>query len=138
MSIQHRFDFGGVDIKAAADNQVLGSADDKQISIFQTRQVAGIEPSFFVDSGCRFLRGAIIALHHIRARLPIVPQLLPPAPLRDPAPTNLISTPGNGGPIEVSLRGASTRVCAIVGRTFRDAVAVVQRHAEKTFRPDFG
>jgi len=49
------FDLGGIDIFSEANDQFPGSADDKEISVFQTNQIAGVEPSLGINGGGGFL-----------------------------------------------------------------------------------
>src|SRR5579863_603616 len=45
MRVQHRFHFRRVDILSKANDQLLGASNNKQISVFHTGKVAGVEPS---------------------------------------------------------------------------------------------
>jgi hypothetical protein len=46
MRVQHSLNFSWVDILSKANDQFLGSSNDKQISVFEASKIAGIEPSF--------------------------------------------------------------------------------------------
>src|SRR6266404_4410176 len=67
MLVQHRFDLGGIDIEAGADDQLLGAADDKKDVAVEARQIAGVEPSIPVDGRRSRLGCPIIAAHDIGA-----------------------------------------------------------------------
>ena len=48
--IEHEFDFFGIDVLAAADNQVTGSALQGQAATFvEATEIAGCEPSVIVE-----------------------------------------------------------------------------------------
>src|SRR5437868_13384932 len=65
MLVQHRFDLGGVDVEAGADDQLLGAAADVEGVAVEAREIAGVEPAIGVDHRCSRLRGPVIAAHDI-------------------------------------------------------------------------
>src|SRR6185312_16986965 len=66
MGIERRLDFGGIDVEAGTDDELLGPADDEQVAIVgTTAEVAGMKPAVIADGGTSRGRVAIVALHEI-------------------------------------------------------------------------
>jgi hypothetical protein len=60
MRVQHRLDFGRVDVLSEPNDQFFGSADDEKISVFEAGKIAGVEPSFSIDCRGRIFRRAMV------------------------------------------------------------------------------
>src|ERR1700687_6027310 len=69
-SVQHRLNFGGVDIESAVNNQILRASDDGKISVLEPGEVASVKPSFGIDHRSGLFWRPVVALHNIGAAHP--------------------------------------------------------------------
>src|SRR5258705_5774516 len=67
MAVEHRLDFGRIDVKAEPDNQFLRTTDDEEVTVFEAREVACIEPSLRVNGLGGLVGCAIVTFHNARA-----------------------------------------------------------------------
>ena len=74
MAARDRFDLGGIDVLAAADDHLLEASHDPDVAAgVARRQVAGVEPALAVDRRGRLLGHVEVALHHHRSAGPQLP-----------------------------------------------------------------
>src|ERR1700685_3209543 len=70
MAVEHRFDLSRIYVEPETNDQLLRTAYDKQVLVFEPREITRVEPSFRINRGCSFLWSPVIALHHIRTAHP--------------------------------------------------------------------
>src|ERR1039457_3557618 len=75
MRVQNRFDLHRVDILSEADDQFLGSANDKKRAVLKTGKVTCVEPSLSINRCSFLLRRMIVAFHDVGTADPHPPRL---------------------------------------------------------------
>ena len=65
MRVQNRFDFHRVDILSEANDQFLGSANDKKRAVFKTGKVTSVEPPLSINRRGFLLRRMIVPFHDV-------------------------------------------------------------------------
>ena len=68
MGVEHFFNFTRINILTATDNQIFEAASDPAITARVHRaQIAGVQPTLFIDGCLRGLGHCVIAQHHQKA-----------------------------------------------------------------------